>query len=65
MIHNPEIMGMYHLNEGIYNNEKVTYQKVDSDGSEMYVFSFPYGIDDWNRDRFWTVRNAHLSITLF
>ena len=65
MVHHPEVMGIYHVNEDIYNNDKVTYQKDYSDGSEMYVFSFPYGIDYWKWDRIWRVRNAHLSITLF
>ena len=68
MIHRPEVLGMYHLNNDLYSNEKVTYQKENSDGSKMYVFLFPYEIydvDDWKWKRPWTVRVAHLSIVLF
>ena len=55
MIHRPEVLGMYHLNNDLYSNGKVTYQKVDSYGSDMYVFSFPYGKDDKKWGKTWTV----------
>ena len=55
MIDRPEVLGMYHLNNDLYSNGKVTYQKVDSYGSDMYVFSFPYGKDDAKWGKTWTV----------
>ena len=60
MMHRPEVLGMYHVNDDLYNNGQVTYQKDNSDGSKMYVFSFPYGKDDWKWDRTWTVRFVYL-----
>ena len=68
MTYHPQVMGMYHVNDDLFKNGKVTYQKENSDGSKMYVFLFPYEIydvDDWKWKRPWTVRVGHLSIVLF